>query len=151
MNIFILDEDPVIAAKYLNNSHITKMGLELTQILCNQFDHAPYRKTHMSHPCVVWAGSSINNFKWCVEHGKAIFEEYTYRYERIHKTASVLRWCENNYWKLQFPKVIMTPFVLAMPEEYQTKNAVKSYRNYYRASKQHLAKWTKREPPEWYK
>jgi hypothetical protein len=46
----------------------------------------------------------------------------------------------------------MTEFALAMPDEYKVDgDVVKSYRNYYIGSKQHIAKWTGREAPEWYR
>jgi hypothetical protein len=46
----------------------------------------------------------------------------------------------------------LTPFALAMPEEYKSENPVESYRNYYMsADKQRIATWKKgREKPDWY-
>ena len=46
-----------------------------------------------------------------------------------------------------------TEFALAMPDEYKTKDAVESYRNYYMSEeKQKIASWKKgREKPSWYR
>ena len=48
-----------------------------------------------------------------------------------------------------FEEVGLTPFVLAMPDEFKTSDPVMSYRNYY-MSKQNIATWKKREKPNWY-
>ena len=46
----------------------------------------------------------------------------------------------------------LTPFALAMPDEYKTDDAVLSYRNYYMSEeKQKIASWKKkRDKPDWY-
>lgn len=55
MNIFVLDEDPVIAAKNLADKHIVKMTLETAQMLCSAHPSgiAPYKQAHMKHPCTI--------------------------------------------------------------------------------------------------
>jgi hypothetical protein len=47
----------------------------------------------------------------------------------------------------------LTPFALAMPDEYKSEDPVQSYRNYYMSEeKQRIASWKKgRGKPEWYK
>ena len=47
----------------------------------------------------------------------------------------------------------LTPFALAMPDEYKSDDAVESYRRYYMSpEKQRIASWNKkRERPEWYR
>jgi hypothetical protein len=37
MNIFVLDEDPVISAQMQCDKHIVKMPLETAQMLCSVF------------------------------------------------------------------------------------------------------------------
>jgi hypothetical protein len=53
----------------------------------------------------------------------------------------------------KFEECGLTPFALAMPQQYKTDDAVESYRNYYMSEeKQKIASWKKRrEKPEWYK
>ena len=42
--------------------------------------------------------------------------------------------------------MILTPFALAMPDEYKSENQVESYRNYYMSpEKQKIATWKKKE------
>lgn len=147
MNIFILDEDPVIAAQMLCDKHVVKMALETAQILCTirsgRGIETQYRPTHRNHPCVKWAANDPINEKWLQCHGKAICAEYTYRYGKIHASEKVIG--DND-----FPLVQPLTFVLAMPDKYKTEDAVESYRAYYIGDKSEIATWTKRAKPEWW-
>lgn len=49
------------------------------------------------------------------------------------------------------PSKGLTDPARAMPEEYLDKLAVVSYRNYYMGAKDHLAEYTRRTPPSWWK
>ena len=66
--------------------------------------------------------------------------------EWIKWNLSPERWC---VWRERST----TEFALAMPDEYKTKDAVESYRNYYMSEeKQKIASWKKgREKPSWYR
>ena len=44
----------------------------------------------------------------------------------------------------------LTPFAQAMPDYCKSEDIVQAYRKYYIMEKQHLAKWSKREIPEWW-
>lgn len=61
MNVFYLDNDPVVAAQYHNNKHVIKMVTETAQILCSALRHRDwdenwmYRLTLKNHPSVLWA------------------------------------------------------------------------------------------------
>jgi len=54
MNIFYINEDPIIAARELADDHIRKMQIESAQMLCTTFWHyghwAPYKRAHYNHP-----------------------------------------------------------------------------------------------------
>jgi hypothetical protein len=160
MNIFILNEDPVQAAVDMCDRHVVKMILESAQILCGVFHSqgivAPYKKTHENHPCSKWARASMGNYDWLLSHSKGLSNEYTRRYGKDHKTNCVIEWIEQNKLFLSFGKISRTDFVLAMPEEYRTGNAVASYRAYYMGEKRTmkngkpLAKW-KFGSPVWWK
>ena len=98
MNIFVVDEDPVVAAQQLCDKHVVKMILESAQMLCtvaleHGYEDAPYKKAHPKHPCTLWAGKSAENWQWLITHGLAMAEEYTRRYGRQHKSEAVIRWC----------------------------------------------------------
>ena len=96
MNIFILDRNPEKCARYHCDKHVVKMVLESAQILCSVLhmrgEDAPYRPTHISHPCVKWANSSLSNFSWLVELAIQLNEEYKFRYEKLvnHKSIEVV-------------------------------------------------------------
>lgn len=152
MNIFVLHENPKIAAQMLCDKHVVKMILETTQMLSTiqafyGMDY-PYAPTHTNHPCTIWARQSYTNWEWLFSHGAWLCEEYTYRYGKEHKCEAIL-W--NEIW---FPEQITaferTPFVQAMPEQYKHENAVIAYRQYYLGEKAPIAFWKTRPAPLWY-
>ena len=150
MNIFVLDEHPVFAARMLCDKHVVKMVLETAQLLSTTYWHfnqpAPYKQTHKNHPCAVWARSRHSNYEWLWEHGIAIAEEYTYRYNKIHKSQAVIEELA------ELPRGIrrgpMTPFPLCMPDKYKTDDVVESYRAYYVGEKSHMLTYKNRPAPE---
>lgn len=145
MNIFVLSECPIEAAQMQCDKHVVKMIVETAQMLCT-VGTGPYKRTHASHPCTVWAGRSQANFEWLVAHGLALCSEYTYRYGKRHRTQDVIEGIlEPGAWAAEG----LTEFALAMPDEYKRPTAVESYRAYYH-SKSHFARWTRREVPGWW-
>ena len=155
MNIFVLHENPIVAAQMENNKHIIKMFLESCQLLCSPFekeDGAPYKRTHYNHPCSIWVRTSKQNYMWLLEHTSALNEEYSNAYKKTHKCLKVLNWCKENYHLLNLPDIGLTPFALAMPEQYKVAgDAVTSYRNYYKGDKAGFSKWTHgRQQPYWW-
>ena len=124
MNIFVLDENPVIAAQSAIDKHIIKMPLESAQLLCSVFEPgaAPYKRTHFNHPCAIWARQSGENFDWLVEHGLALSDEYTRRYTKTHGSRKVIEWAAKNKSRLVFTETSMTPFALAMPKKYHIQS-----------------------------
>lgn len=150
MNIFVLDKNPIKAAKMLCDKHINKMILESAQMLCTAHwmrnSKAPYKATHKNHPCSKWARKSFGNYNWLTKHGLAIAKEYRRRYKRTHKTLEVLKWCEKNKPKLKLRK--RTKFVQAMPDKYKDKDSVKAYQKYYIGEKLKICKWNHSKKPE---
>ncbi|MBA8755322.1 MULTISPECIES: pyrimidine dimer DNA glycosylase/endonuclease V [Wolbachia] len=167
MNIFVLDENPVIAARMLCDKHIVKMPLETAQLLSNVFSTAlkapnpfvsitnqnievPYKLTHKNHPCSLWARQSKGNFFWLIKYGRELCKEYTWRYKRKHKSEEVIDWCDSNKNLLVFQSTDIKPFVQALPDQYKSSHSVKAYREYYLKEKMRFAKWEKgREVPDW--
>ncbi len=72
MNIFVVDEDPVIAAKNLCDKHVVKMIVEGCQMLStvhrmhsSHVIYAPvelYKESFRNHPCTIWARESTENY-----------------------------------------------------------------------------------------
>jgi len=152
MNIFVLDLDPIKAAKYHNDRHCVKMILETTQLLSTALPYfeprriGPYKATHLNHPCSIWTRTCQGNYHWLWKLGLALCKEYTHRYGRVHK-------CESYLEDLGLSKPIskkMTQFAQAMPEQYKHTDVIKAYRAYYMGEKRYLAKWTNRETPSWW-
>lgn len=153
MNIFVLDRDPVKAAQAQLDAHCVKMPLESAQLLCSAFPVGlpPYRRTHYNHPCAVWTRESRANALWLAEHGLALSEEYTYRYGRRHASEDVILWTIRNLSKAELPDVGLTPFALAIPDEFKQADPVEAYRAYYRGAKAGIATWKPcRGQPDWW-
>ena len=180
MNLFYLDKDPIKAAQLQCDKHIVKMVVESAQMLSTahrmldgvlvetrtktgrkgrhyRLDDSReillYKAVHYHHPCTVWTMKSNNNYTWHWVHYKALCEEYTYRYEKVHKTDDLLT--EALY---QLPRNIpvgyLSPLPLAMgaaPECIDYSDPVGSYRKFYQTKqKRFKMAWTKREIPEWF-
>ena len=112
-----------------------------------------YKAVHTAHPCTVWSMQSSDNYRWHWEHMRALCDEYTYRYSKMHKTHRELLYAiealPRNIHKGGLP-----PFAQAMkqyPECIVPGNAVKAYQHYYHAAKP-FAKWERGRPaPTWWK
>jgi hypothetical protein len=152
MNIFVLSNEPIEAAKAQCNSHVVKMILETAQLLsaAHPPEVAPYKHTHLNHPCSKWTRTSLANYTWLVQHGLALCSEYTARYSKIHKTQAILEWLASNLPNI--PDIGQTPFVVAVKDpEYWRENPVETYRAYYIGSKKRFARWAPRaNPPSWW-
>lgn len=162
MNIFILHLQAVIAAIMYCDKHVPKMCVELLQQMGSAVIRhgatpeqmpltkkgTPLKGGYHRHPCTVWCGDSRANFEWASRHAIALCEEYTRRFGKTH-------FCEKGIRHLaemshMIPEGGLTPFALAMPDEYRDDDAVKAYRAYYH-SKQ-FAKWEKGTPaPDWWR
>ncbi len=155
MNIFALDDNPKLAARYACDQHVVKMPLETAQLLCTarhmQNLYAPYFPFNPKHPCCQWAHASLGNYVWLLRHGIALSKEYTYRYKRIHKSFLVIEWCKIFLKEMQFAQRSRTPFVQCMPKEFQhSTNPIEAYRQFYRQKKVVFARWRYRPKPVWF-
>ena len=159
MNIFFLDENPTLSAKYHVDKHVVKMILETAQLLCSVHhvtdqatdqvtDQVPYKLSHKNHPCAIWARESLSNYLYLCELGLELGKEYTYRYGKRHKSIEVIEWCIVN--KPNIPDIGFTTPARAMPDEFKVDSVVESYRNYYMGAKSDLASWKNREKPFWF-
>lgn len=107
MNIFILHNDPYIAARMHVDKHVVKMILESAQLLSTAHrvldgaeiiettalgrkkkiwtlsdarDTILYRATHINHPCGIWTRQSRENYYWLWELTQGLCNEYYLRY-----------------------------------------------------------------------
>lgn len=156
MNIFVLDLDPELAAKYHCDKHVVKMILETAQLLCTSHwlyskDRIDlYKPTHVKHPCTLWVSESLENYQWLMSLFYYLEVEFENRYQHEHLAYRSM------YNKLKMPpKGIpskdLTPFAQAMPEIYKDPDPVKAYRAYYCGEKNKIATWKYPATiPEWF-
>ena len=161
MNIFFLDWDVKKCAEYHCDKHVVKMVLETAQLLCSAHhmtdqvptkyrtstDQVPYKLAHKNHPCSIWTRNSMSNYLYLCELGLALCNEYTFRYNKRHKSQDVIEWCLSN--RPNIPEKGITEPPKAMPEEFKVSDVVESYRNYYNGAKLGFSKWKNRDKPKW--
>ena len=133
MNIFYIHADPIIAAQQLADDHIRKMQIESAQMCCTTHwmngGEAPYKKAHYNHPSTKWVRESIQHYRWLVDHGLEICNEFIKRYGKRHKTQDVLEWCRNN--EPNIPDNGFTSPPQCMPDEYKKDDTIMAYREFY--------------------
>lgn len=151
MNIFILSNNMRLNAIYHTDAHVSKMILEHAQILSTVVRQsgidAGYKEWNPKHPCVLWCGESLNNWFWLKKQTFYLAVEHRYRQQNrdFHSSWNVIK-------TLPIPNIPAkgrTSFALAMPDQYKTDSAVKSYRTYYLKEKTHLFSWKRRTVPYW--
>lgn len=156
MNIFFLDCDAAMAAKYHNDRHCVKMILETAQLLstaCHEHGvvHPDlYKPTHKNHPSAIWVRESRNHYDWALLLMWHLCQEYTERYGKVHKCASKLTMfalfsvaIPNQGWLRSPPQ--------CMPDDCKGVNTVEAYRKYYMTHKRHIAQWKTGVTPAWWK
>jgi hypothetical protein len=168
MNLFILSLIQREIAQYMMDKHVSKILLEAVQMLCSAkrildpddaaVNDRIYKLAHKNHPVTIWCRKSRANYIWTLDLIEELHNEWRFRYghpaTKMHKsylTAIILK--ENIPDDDRFEMSGLTPFALAMPDEYKSDDAVASYRRYYMSEeKRRIASWNKRrEKPEWYK
>tara|TARA_R110001632_G_scaffold47476_1_gene120303 strand:+ start:68 stop:745 length:678 start_codon:yes stop_codon:yes gene_type:complete len=192
MNIFAVDKNPEIAATQLLDKHIVKMPTESCQMLHTNITYMLYVKEHgeepqlkdlkafhlstgselmkpamLNHPSTIWARQSVANFHWLYQHGIALCEEYTRRYDKVHRSQDRIIIGMRVFHNIDytFPVKTLTPVTIAMfdqyrldEKEYYNRNpnatgwdfVIASYRHYYLEGKWRIAKWKNDNRPEWF-
>jgi len=187
MNIFVLDYDPVKAAQAMDCVRVPKMVTESAQMMASALRRhgatddmmpltkagKPYKGGYHHHPCTVWAGDTRANFKWLAHHAEALLDEYYHRFGKVHA-------CHNPIYQMSsmskmIPEGDLTPFALAMPDEYRpnhiplretrygrfhnkgethatAEEAVQAYRRYYhsKADSKGGVHYRHTSPPDWW-
>ena len=154
MNIFYLDHNTSVCSRYHCDKHVVKMILEYAQLLSTTHhildkDSAPsvlYKPTHINHPSAVWARANAENYRWLVSLFIDLNKEYTFRYNKRHKSKSLLSSFLNV--PRNIPDGSFYQPTQAMPPEFKIEgDSITAYRNYYRGAKRDIAHWTKRDLP----
>ncbi|MFC4990176.1 hypothetical protein [Saliphagus infecundisoli] len=156
MNVFWLDEDPRLAARYHCDEHVNKLLLEAAQVLCTaarengadaDFLYAP---THTGHPVTRCASESRANWLRLRAHAEALNAEFVERYDKDSDHASWEVIARIDDAGIDFPGEEPTARPQAMPDEYRREgDTVSAYRAYYAGEKADWATWAHTEEPPW--
>lgn len=176
MNIFVTNENPIIAAQELCDKHVrSKMQIEGAIMLAHAFqqdvlDHPSTPKTksgkprksgkgYAKHQCSVWARETQDNFMWLVEHTLEQFNERMFRWPNSteHFTKAFILWCRDNLHNTSILKTGLTPFALAINDtcncrkikHFDQLSTIDKYKSYIINDKP-FANWTVRERPTWF-
>lgn len=175
MNIFYLDSDFKKSAQFHNNKHVVKMIVEYAQLLSTAHrildgeeyidnssgrrirrwklsnnDSVLYKATHINHPSAKWVRESSENYYYLFNMFSYLLDEYSIRYNKVHKTSSIL--AELAKFPKNISKIKFTEPPQAMPEYCQNpKDTVLAYRTYYLKEKSKILQYTNREIPYWVK
>lgn len=166
MNIFAVDEDPIVAARMLPDKLVVKMPTESAQMLCpwafnthgvliSKPDGGHYgTKGYAHHPCTKWQYEDPANVAWLLLHAFGLCAAYTERYGKNHGILPALFQLAQLYEeKHGLPSEHFkhhTPFALAMPAQFKNEDdRVGSYRRYVNETKGY-AVWRYCEPPTWW-
>jgi hypothetical protein len=174
MNLFFLDIDPKKCAEYHCDKHVVKMLLEIVQMLytahhilgSQNLPENCYKKVHVRHPTCIWIRENKNNYTFATTVASFLAQEYTFRYNKIHKCEEHVLWLHNNFPNfngiadysetvtLSSNKILqsngLSQVPLAMPFDCKLKDTIQSYRKYYLVYKKRFARWTNREVPIWF-
>jgi hypothetical protein len=176
MNIFYLDPNPKTCAEMHLDKHVVKMIIEYAQLMSTShrvIDGEEYldrtannrkikrwrlqddrelalmKASHVNHPSGVWCRDNKENYMWLYAMWYYLLQEYTHRYGKKHacgRLENVLAIAPT-----RMKNGLFYPPTPAMPDECKIPgNSLNSYHKYYIERKNHFAKWTKREIPNWY-
>lgn len=152
MNIFATHQDPYLSAKVLPDKHIVKMPLESCQMLAIIYskwyydwgtlpkaDGTPYstkKGAFRNHPSTKWAGSSIYNTAWLIQHGCCLADEYQRRYGKIHTCSKALFEAKKIFHRKTNKAItcwgMAENFSRAMPDEWKYDDSIDTFTAYKR-------------------
>lgn len=166
MNIFYTSTDPYECAKHLDDKRLNKMIVESAQILSTvarlslpqeQCDFLKvYKATHIHHPCVKWAASSLANFNLLENILTSYILEYKYRFDKLHgcrqvhlavNAAGMALWPNTPSYSMGFATEPPKCFHPLVPRDLP---ATKGYQETLRlkwVNDVREPKWTKRDKP----
>jgi hypothetical protein len=115
-------------------------------------DEPGFRPCHIHHPCAKWVRESIDNYDFTANLAIELAKEFTYRYPKkgAHECEKHAHWLKWNP-PMEIPCIPLTPFVLAMDNQYKKEDPVDAYRHYYLTAKKEkgLLEYKFRPAPLW--
>jgi len=148
MNIFILDEDPILAAKYHADNNLNQKINDILIILKNcriisklETVPADLLMRIENTPILDWVLTSSGNYNWLYELLKALIEQLELRTNKpdavSQELLEILREVPED-----IPDSGITCFPDLLPEAYQNNNIVEAHREYYIDTQLNKATWT---------
>jgi len=152
MNIFVVDSCPVRSAQSLPDKHVVKMPLEACQMISIIYSswyfnwgtlpkadgtaYSTKKGVFKNHPCTKWAAEGYANLAWLIVHGKALCDEYFYRYGKVHAcsialTQAEVLFCQKTGLELVVYKEV-TDFIRVMPDDFKYDMSIDVYTAYQR-------------------
>lgn len=168
MNIFILQDDPILAARDNCDTHCNKIFLEISQMLANCFTVEELKKapktqkgavrkhSYFNHPVSKFVRASKINMEWVIEHAEELERQRLLIGYNPHFSTTFLKWVKENINNSSVPAGSLTNFAIAIPQDsncralpnFEEMDAISKYRAYYKFDKP-FATWTNRKKPEW--
>lgn len=161
VNFFFLDKNPNKCAKFYCDKHVSKIMIEICQLLCNILHNntklkPPYKKTTNIPETLApyrWANYSKGNYIYLLNLAESLLKEYRFRYgNKEHKTEKVIFWLKknipNHFKHKKRTKLFYTKNIDLFPE--YINDDVDCFRYIYVTYKCKNDKWTKREKPKWF-
>ena len=118
MNIFLLNENPLLCAEQHCDKHVVKMVIEYAQLMStahryldgelygeltdkgrkikrwrhpnSNMEATLYKASHVNHPDGLWVRNSSANYDYLYDLWLKLCKEYTHRYGRLHLTQEKL-------------------------------------------------------------
>ena len=152
MNIFVVDRDPIIAARLLPDKHVTKMILESCQMLSIVFsdhywdigtvtkvDGTPFKTAKgafKNHPCTKWAADSVAHCAWLIQHACGLSEEFRKRYGKFHGLHKSVFGCKKLFQSETGDAITIwqntSSFARAMPDDLKFDSSIDDIEAYQR-------------------
>lgn len=160
VNLFYLDHNPKICARYYCDKHVVKIPVEICQILSQIYHELgtkkpPYKRCKgisFNLNTYLWAKESVENYKYCTDLAMELLNEYKHRYnKKSHKSEKALKWLQENVPPIKLKK--RTMFKLSKNIEIYNEfysDVVKASRLIYVDFKCKNDRWSKREKPKWF-
>lgn len=144
----ILDGTLYIEKKCINGSLPIRYRNVKRWRLDDERESAIYSATHVNHPSAIWCRESSGNYQWLFWHFFGLLNEYTHRYNKIHKCDSMKKSLAQLPKNIQYASFTQPP--PAMDKSYIiSDDSIENYRNYYKHGKSHLHTYTNRSAPLW--
>lgn len=169
MNIFAIEyaENGITPCPYRSatsqcDQHVVNQIRESAQMLSAAFkvDYRPIGLSHPKHGCTLWTIESSQNYEWHLEHALELCNEYTARYDKVHKNEADIR---KMFLMFRLGKGMyrplkptgLTPHYLAIKDYKEQEgfivegDVVATYRKYYVLDKD-FARYYHSDRPSWF-